>query len=302
MDVLGSEIKIEINTSGGQPLQPGDVKIIRGKSDASEKRKKICKLCSHVTTTDRELKKHVDSVHSFELKKLNEKKTGRETGTECKYCGLYFDKEAAYHDHARKEHLDQIYKDWLPCETCPNFFPNQTDLILHKNVSHAIKNEKSSNECQFCSEKFLNDAEYHKHASLIHADEIQGKWHPCERCSLQFPTSIVLSRHKVQNHFHQMIKKKKPLSKTERHKLLMREGFKRKQTMSSEISSSPVPEKVQIISSDQIPVDNEHYVFVMTEEGGTSHVIPVTDDQVAQISSIRVEDNYITFHIKEETS
>ncbi len=44
-------------------------------------------------------------------------------------------------------------------------------------------------------------------------DEICQSWqHSCDRCSMLFPTSIHLSRHKVQNHFNQIVAKKKPVN------------------------------------------------------------------------------------------
>ena len=68
-------------------------------------------------------------------------------------------------------------------------------------------------------------------------DEISQSWQSCDRCSTFFPTAILLSRHKVQNHFHQMVSNKKSYMNTtnarkkllEQHQLIRRNIEKAKQ-------------------------------------------------------------------------
>lgn len=131
-----------------------------------------------------------------------------------------------------------FFQEWHPCQTCSMYFSSQTDLILHNNVSHC---DREVRKCQFCDEKFPSDFEYHKHVNDKHKvnrinepknpnvslcyltiqvesfdNEIIGflsqdmatceNWKPCERCLCLFPSSKELSRHRVQHHFHEIVK------------------------------------------------------------------------------------------------
>ena len=133
-----------------------------------------CEECDYEFVYNKELKRHVKSVHYL-------------VKFDCDQCSATFTRKDSFERHLEKIHSLECL-DGFRCDLCNHFFARGENFTRHKhsslNSDGSLKNKCSVCDKSFCSVKLLRDH------SKTHSSEFH-----CEECDEKFTTRSSLERH-----------------------------------------------------------------------------------------------------------
>lgn len=164
-----------------------------------------CSICSKYYPSAEILSSHQSNKH-YLLRENN--------NFNCQYCPRGFRYNQQYYDHANKEHLNELSRDWHYCSICSIYRPSADSIKIHRNVMHKTKPAptiRKPKACPFCSKILSESSKYIRHINREHLVHVKDTWFQCSECQRYFPTDTSLKTHRSNAHKIKsiIVKKKK---------------------------------------------------------------------------------------------
>ncbi|XP_041475069.1 zinc finger protein 37-like [Lytechinus variegatus] len=132
-----------------------------------------CETCGKVLSTKRTLERHINSVHTKEIK------------FPCEICGKEFYNPERLRWHAQNHIAEREFE----CDICGKAFLRARSLKKHKELVHT---DAGHCICEVCGSAFKTPGNLRQHARTIHSDEYK---YCCEICGKKFKRSSHLNAH-----------------------------------------------------------------------------------------------------------